>query len=519
MKYNVAIPMAGHSRRFKLAGYDKPKALLPVGTKTMIQHVIDMFDSEMCTFHIVINFEQQKQYPEIHSLLKDMAPHLTVTVIEPHEDGPIHSLLQIPDINNNVPFIVCYCDFFVTWDFQKFLYQIDSCDGAIPAFKGFHPASFGDTFYAYMRTNADNMLLELREKRAFTDERHKEPASAGIYYFKSFDIFKYYSERLINSGSMELPESYVSLVFNDMVKDGLDIRVTEIDKFICLGTPNDYEQFLFWEKYFSQKGQISRHIATNNEQIAIMPMAGRGNRFLKYGYRVAKPLIQVGGQPMVSQSINSLPVQDKWVFVARAESAERHQISKIFEGMKLDYSLITVNDVTSGQAATCLLAENEIDDNAELFISSCDYSTFFDYDSWQKICDDNSIDGAIWTTRLKGTPVKDFDAFAYCTTHNNERTIQKVVEKNTISSTPQLDPMVIGTFWFRRAADFKYAAKNIIDKNITVNGEHYLGTSINSLLDMGKKFVIFDVDQWISFGDPFELEVLEYWREYFEKSF
>jgi len=36
---------------------------------------------------------------------------------------------------------------------------------------------------------------------------------------------------------------------------------------------------------------------------------------------------------------------------------------------------------------------------------------------------------------------------------------------------------------------------------------------------MGKKFVIFDVDQWISFGDPFELEVLEYWREYFEKSF
>jgi len=93
--------------------------------------------------------------------------------------------------------------------------------------------------------------------------------------------------------------------------------------------------------------------------------------------------------------------------------------------------------------------------------------------------------------------------------------IREVVEKKTISTAPHLDPLVIGTFWFRRAADFKLAAHLLIDKNITVNGEHYVGTSINSLLDMGRKFVIFDVDQWVSFGDPFELEVLEYWREYF----
>ena len=30
-------------------------------------------------------------------------------------------------------------------------------------------------------------------------------------------------------------------------------------------------------------------------------------------------------------------------------------------------------------------------------------------------------------------------------------------------------------------------------------------------------FVIFDIDQWISFGDPFELQVLEYWQEFFQK--
>ena len=75
--------------------------------------------------------------------------------------------------------------------------------------------------------------------------------------------------------------------------------------------------------------------------------------------------------------------------------------------------------------------------------------------------------------------------------------------------------MVIGTFWYRRAGDFKDAVKDMVANNILVNGEHYVGTSINYLIKNRKKFVIFDIDQWISFGDPFELQVLEYWQEHF----
>ena len=56
----------------------------------------------------------------------------------------------------------------------------------------------------------------------------------------------------------------------------------------------------------------------------------------------------------------------------------------------------------------------------------------------------------------------------------------------------------------------------MIEKGITVNSEHYVGTSINCLLAEGARFVIFDVEQWVSFGDPFELKLFEYWSEYFE---
>ena len=55
----------------------------------------------------------------------------------------------------------------------------------------------------------------------------------------------------------------------------------------------------------------------------------------------------------------------------------------------------------------------------------------------------------------------------------------------------------------------------MIEKKITVNNEHYVATSINQLIEENKKFIIFEVDQWISYGDPFEISVLEYWEDYF----
>ena len=69
------FPWQVTSWRFKEAGYDKPKALLPVGDKLMIEHVIDMFDPEQCIFHIVVNAEQERDHPEIHTLFPAMAPN------------------------------------------------------------------------------------------------------------------------------------------------------------------------------------------------------------------------------------------------------------------------------------------------------------------------------------------------------------------------------------------------------------------------------------------------------------
>ncbi len=512
----IIITLAGHSRRFKSHGYNLPKFLIDIDGIPMIQHVVNMFGADD-SFHFVLNSDQIKEFPQIEKILRSTAKKTELVIIEPHELGPTHSAMQVKNIANEDEVIISYCDFFVDWNYNNFKRQVYGYDGAIPSFKGFHPASFGDTYYAYMRVNENDEMLELREKNSFTPKRHEEFASAGIYYFKNWKLFKDYAIKLHQNGFENLKEGYVSLLFNPMVRDGCKIKVTEIEHFICFGTPEDLAQYNFWSKYFSSVNYHPILSKNTRKQINLIPLAGKGSRFKEYGYKAGKPLIIVRRKPMIIAACESFPQADEWIFLARSEDLKKHPIKNTLLQKFPESQIIPVDFDTSGQAATCLLAKNKIDPEASLFIASCDYETNFDVAKWSNIISDETIDAAIWTYRMKSNLVKNPKAFAYCLTKENSDEILKIVEKEIISENPWQDPLVVGSFWFRKAKDFIYSAEEAIKNNITVNGEHYVANSMNLLLEQKKKIVIFDIEQWISFGDPFELQIFYYWQDFFEK--
>nr|BFD31169.1 hypothetical protein GTC16762_07870 [Pigmentibacter ruber] len=527
---NIIITLAGHSRRFNLAGYQVPKAFIDIDGIPMVSHVVDMFHPND-NFYFIVNSEQLSQYPESIKKLENLVVNSKIIVIEPHEIGPVYSVLFVKNhLKCDEPILITYCDFIVDWDYDKFLKEVSNYHGAIPAFKGFHPASFGNTYYAYMRTE-NNELLELREKKSFTDDRTQEFASVGIYYFDKWELFEKYAVNYLE-GSYEksLPEAYLSLLFNPIVQDGLSVKITQVDKFICWGTPEDLAQYLFWLKYFKyfadefrQKSInqtiLENKISENPRTINLIPMAGKGSRFKNDGYRVTKPLIQVLGKPMAISASLSFPEAERWIFLLRDTELAKHPIKKALLDFKPHASIVGIDHDTAGQASTCLLVKDQLHPDAHLFIASCDYQTIYNKKIWQEILEDEEIDGAIWTFRMGTGIFKNPNAFAYCRVATDNKTIIEVIEKKTISDNPENDPAVVGSFWFRKSSDFILGAETMIKNDIRVNNEYYVGTSINTLLQLGRKFVIFDVDQWISFGDPFELQVFEYWESHFYKRF
>ena len=177
--------MAGHSRRFKEAGYDMPKFILDCGNKKMISYSLDMYSSSD-TFHLILSKEFENNL-HIKNFISSLMPNIYLYYINSHELGPTFTVTEADlKISNCSEIIISYCDFSVSWNYEMFKRQVYGYDAGAPFFSGFQAASLGNTKYAYMRHNNLNMT-ELKEKESFTGNRLNEPASTGIYYFKSYE--------------------------------------------------------------------------------------------------------------------------------------------------------------------------------------------------------------------------------------------------------------------------------------------------------------------------------------------
>lgn len=248
--------------------------------------------------------------------------------------------------------------------------------------------------------------------------------------------------------------------------------------------------------------------------INMIPMAGRGDRFFQNKYNVPKPLIPTMGSPMFISAIKSFPPADRFIFLCLAEHLQKYRLKSVIENNFNNFNIVSVDEVTEGQACTCLLADKHLDSSDPLFISSCDYQTIYDKEKYESLLNDESVDVIIWTFKIGSIKKSNPEAFAYCRVEG-ERVVE-VVEKKAISNDPYSDPAVVGSFTYKNTELFLYGARTMIERNIRVNGEFYVGTSINQLIEAGHKVVTFEVDKFISFGNPFEFMNIQYWEEYFD---
>ena len=248
----IVIPMAGKSERFFRAGYEIPKMLLPVGNKRLIEAIVNLFDPSRDSYVFVVARTADEHFG-ISRFLKTLNISSTIFTLPSHSLGPLYSLLAIAEyLPPDEEVIITYCDFLLQWKYHEFLAKVQEgeYDGGIPSFRGFHPASLGTTYYAYLQVNEQNEFLELREKMPFTEYRMQEHASTGTYYFKKWKYLTEYGQQIIDAKLKVGNEYYPSVLYNVMREHGKKILVFEVEKFICLGTPEDYEQYRFWRAVF-----------------------------------------------------------------------------------------------------------------------------------------------------------------------------------------------------------------------------------------------------------------------------
>ena len=247
----IVIPMSGLGSRFVQAGYSDIKPLIQVDGKLIIEYVIKLFPGET-NFLFICNNDHLKSTP-LRAVLKRLMPSGQVVGVQHYKKGPVWAVLEAKEyLRDNEPVIVNYCDFYAVWDYPGFkaMTEATGCAGAIACYKGFHPHLLGPNLYASCRTDANDHLIEIREKHSWTEDKMQSWQSDGTYYFKSGALVKKYFQQLVDEDVNLNGEYYVSLVYNLLVRHRLPVNIFPVEKFFQWGTPEDLQEFTYWLEYF-----------------------------------------------------------------------------------------------------------------------------------------------------------------------------------------------------------------------------------------------------------------------------
>ena len=502
-KIILAIPIAGKSKRFIDEGLSIHKAFLNLNHTFVLANIINTFPKNIFQPIVICTKNQRIKYKSYFEKLSENNPELEVLIIKEHDLGPTYSLSQLK-VKDDIPILVHYCDFLVRMDIKKIISGFEKNFILAPFFCGFHPASLGSTTFGYMKLDPNQFLITLKEKSSFTKDRINEPCSTGIYGFPSFRIFKLLAEQLLkNPKSWGQKEAYTSLCMNIAVEEGKKVYCQEVEKFICLGTPRDYKEYIYWEKMCrifvqdkNDKEEFNHHIVT---------AAGKGSRFENYGYRVPKIFLEFQEKPLLKHAFNSL--NTKKTTIVSLKKYEK-LIEKITDNSK-NFQKFLINKTPNGQLYTLYKYLDSQKIINKFFVSSADYKFGFSSQKFNNFLIRNDPDVIIFTSPWQEFVFESISNYGFVKSDKSGKIIEIVEKPNSNSIEVDLNSLLIGTFWFKSSE----IISKIVKQNNS-NEELFIARTLAKYLAEYKVYK-YEADYWLSLGTPKELHLAKYWFDYF----
>ena len=211
----------------------------------------------------------------------------------------------------------------------------------------------------------------------------------------------------------------------------------------------------------------------------VIPLAGRGSRFIEKRILTPKPLIDVNGKPMIQRAVESLDLDGQWHFIVRKDE-HTPGVMDMIESFKPDSRYLAIDYVTEGPASTALLFKDDINTDEELIIANCDQ--IMEWTSGRFLDYVRHYDGAVVTYHA------DTDKNSYARV-NKEGLVQEIREKQVISNIS-----LNGIHYWKKGRYFVEAALAMMEANDRApNGEFYIGPSYNHMIAQGHTVGIYHI--------------------------
>ncbi len=215
----------------------------------------DALDTEL---HFVIrDFHQADGVDE---KLRAHFPSARFTVVDRLTEGQASTCLLARNvIGNSAPLLIAACDNGMDVDEATFQRLSAEADALIFTFRGNEAVLAKPSAYGWIRTEGER-ALDVSIKVPISSNPLKDHAVVGTFWFRHGHDFVRAAEEMIGANDRINGEFYVDQIFRYMIQRGLDVRVMEVSRYVCWGTPTDYENFerslAYWTSFVQKERGI-----------------------------------------------------------------------------------------------------------------------------------------------------------------------------------------------------------------------------------------------------------------------
>lgn len=237
---HIILAMAGRGSRFANAGFTTPKPLIEVDGQAMFMKALSSLDSIEATKHytIVMRAEHDREY-DLQAKIKAILPQANVVITDEEPTGALRDAYRAkPHLGPNQGIIMLDCDLWFHSQPYNDMVQ-DSLSGKSDIQGGLLTFKADNPRYSYAEVDENWIVSRTAEKKVISDR-----AITGAYYIATTEIFDEAAQQLLAQPlTDEMPEYYVSHIFNVILGNGGKVKAAPVEEFASFGTPEELSEY------------------------------------------------------------------------------------------------------------------------------------------------------------------------------------------------------------------------------------------------------------------------------------
>ena len=229
------MPMAGKGIRLADAGYEKPKPLVEIKNKSIMEWSIDSLNLDG-TFIFCTKQEHIEKF-EIDLKLREIITDCKIVPIKYDTRGTVDTILNARElIDNDDELLITDVDHYSEWDSDFFNNNIrkQDIDGCTMVF----PEPKTNEAYSFVKLDENGFVIQSAEKIPISTI-----ATVGIHYFKKGSDFVKFADEMIQRNLTVKNEFYVTPVFNIFAENNKKIITMPVTQMWPLGNPEEISEF------------------------------------------------------------------------------------------------------------------------------------------------------------------------------------------------------------------------------------------------------------------------------------